>query len=254
MKVDNLKVTFTLEGDGIIYDKFNPIHLDSIIDKALSPMNRRVKHLVDSGENPEEYGVTPCQDLNDKIPVPSRTDKPFEFKLPIWSSNIKGERIYHASALFPQGGEVETIQYFRTKFPQEFITDCIGSANLQSGLTRDHNTPYTVTLCRDMVGYAVGNFKQLRKVFYRTHSQGGEPLPEKRLMILALGKKRNRGLGGLVDITVEKVDYDWSIIKEGKAQRYLPDDDGMRECRVRPPYWNIHGAIPCCDVGDEYSL
>ena len=251
MKFDNLKVTFTLEGDGIIYDKFNPIHLDDVVDWILSPMNRTVRNLVESGENPEEYGVT---NGDDKVPVPGRTGKPFEFNLPIRSSNIKGERIYHASALFPQGGNKETIQYFRTKFPQEFITDCTGSVNLQSGLTRDHNRPYTVTLCQEMVGYAVGNFKRLRQVFYRTHDQDGELLPEKSLKILALGKKRNRGLGGLVDITVEKVDYDWSLTKDGKAQRYLPDSNGMRKCRVRPPYWNTHGVVECCDVGDEYSL
>ena len=254
MKFDNLKVTFTLEGDGIIYDKFNPIHLDDIIDWALSPMNRTVRKLIESGENPEEYGVTNGHAWNDKVPVPSRTGKPFEFNLPIMSSDIKGERVYHASALFPQGGEIETVQYFRTKFPQEFITDCIGSANLQSGLTRDHNRPYTVTLCREMVGYAVGNYKRMRSVFYRTHNHTGEILPDKKLKILALGKKRNRGLGGLVDITVEKVDYDWSLIKDGKAQRYLPDSNGMRDCRVRPPYWNRHGAVACCDVEDEYSL
>lgn len=252
MRIDNLKITFTLEGDGIIYDKFNPIHLDDIIDWALSPMNRTVVKLIESGRNQEEYGVTPAH--KDKIPVPNRTEKPFEFDLPIVSSKIRGERIYHASALFPQGGDVETIQYFRTKCPQEFITDCTGSANLQSGLTRDHNRPYTVTICREMVGYAVGNLKILKKVFYRTHSKDGELLPEKKLKILALGKKRNRGLGGLVDITVEKVDYDWSIIKNGRAQRYLPDPEGMRECRVRPPYWNMYGKITCCDVGEEYSL
>lgn len=254
MAFDNLKITFVLEGDGILYDKFNPIHLDGVIDWALSPMNRTVGKLIKSGERPEDYGVNKDTAWKEKIPVPERDGKPFEFNLPIKSTSIMGQKIYHASALFPQGGEEEIIQYFRTKFPQEFITDCIGSANLQSGLTRDHNNPYTVTLCREMVGYCIGKKKVIRKLFYRSHDEHGELLPKKRLMISGLDKKRNRGLGGISDIIVEKVDYDWSIIKDGKAQRYLPDSDGMRLCRTRPPYWNLYGAVECCDVGDEYFM
>ena len=91
-------------------------------------------------------------------------------------------------------------------------------------------------------------------MFYRSHDSDGNLLPEKRLMINGLDKKRNRGMGGISDIIVEKVNHDCSIIKDGKAQRYLPDNEGMRSCRARPPYWNIWGAISCCDVGDEYSL
>lgn len=250
MGFDNLKVTFVLEGDGILYDKFNPIHLDGVIDWALSPMNRIVEKLKNTGEDPCDYGVSVDACSYDKIPPPERDGKPYEFPLPLKNRIICGHKVYHASALFPQGGEEETIQYFRTKFPQEFIIDCTGSVNLQSGLTRDHNRPYTVTLCREMIGYCVGNFKRIRQVFYKTHGENGELLPEKLLKVRGLDKKRNRGLGGISDIMVEKVDYDWSVTKDGKAQRYLPDSDGMRICRVRPPYWNIYGAINCCDIGD----
>lgn len=227
--MDYLKITFELEGDGIIYDKYNPIHFDAIMDWLLSPM------------------------LRTKEP-PSRTGEPQEIDLPISSFHIGDQKIYQASALFPEDGEEETIQYFRTKFPQDFITYCIGSANLQSGLTRDHNRPYSATLCNRIVCYAVGKKKVIRKAMYRTHDNEGNELPAKRLLLYGLGGKRYRGLGGLTDITVEKVDYDWSVIKDGKAQRYLPDDNGLRRCRLRPPYWNMYDAVACCDVGDNYIL
>lgn len=229
MSLDNLKITFYLEGDGIIYDKYNPIHFDSLIDWLLSPMHRT--------EEP-----------------PSRTGKPQEINLPLASMQIAGQKVYKASALFPVGGEEETIQYFRTKFPQEFIDQCVGSANLQSGLTRDHNRPYCVTLCDQMVSYAVGKRKRIKNLLYRTHDSDGNLLPSKKLKLLALGGKRNRGLGGIADIEVEKVDHDWSLIKDGMAQRYLPEEDGLRECRLRPPYWNLHDTVNCCDIGDIYEI
>lgn len=267
MSFDNLKITFHLDGDGILYDMFNPIHFDSIVDWAIRPMNSRAKHVRSrwdkfSGKEKDVYGslgnfmstynLGIDADDDCKIPVPERTDTPYEIYLPIMSRVIKGEKVYMASALFPEGGVIETIQYFRTKYPQEYIIDCIGTANLQSGLTRDHNNPYTVTVCNKMVCYVVGKKKVIRKLLYRSHDKCGNILPEKKLKVEALDKKRSVGLGGVADIEVEKVDYDWSMIKDGKAQRYLPDPDGMRICRLRPPYWNIYNAVACCDVGDDY--
>ena len=227
MIFDNLKITFYLEGDGIIYDRHNPIHFDALVDWLLSPMHRTHE-------------------------PPSRTGQPQEINLPLASFHVAGQKIYKSSALFPVGGEEETIQYFRTKFPQEFIDQCVGSANLQSGLTRDHNRPYSATLCDQMVCYAMGKRKRIKSLLYRTHDSEGNALSRKKLKLLALGGKRNRGLGGIADIEVEKVDYDWSILKGGIAQRYLPDEEGLRECRLRPPYWNLHDMVKCCDVGDKY--
>lgn len=229
MAYDNLKITFYFDGDGVLYDKHNPIHFDALIDWLLSPMKRTHQ-------------------------PPSRTGQPQEINLPIASILIDGQKVYRASALSPVGGEVETIQYFRTRFPQEFITNCVGSVNLQSGLTRDHNRPYCITLCDKMVCYAVGKRKRIKNLLYRDYDSEGNSLPFKKIKLLALGGKRNRGLGGISDIEVERFDYDWSLIKNGRAQRYLPEKDGLRKCRLRPPYWNLYDMVNCCDVGDKYKM
>ena len=34
-----------------------------------------------------------------------------------------------------------------------------------------------------------------------------------------------------------------------RAMRWLPDKNGARVVRTRPPYWNIVDAVPCCEVG-----
>lgn len=224
--MDNIKITFLLEGAGLIYDKYNPIHFDALLDWLLSPMCRT--------EEP-----------------PERTGKPQDIALPLLSKVVNGHRVYCASALFPEGGVTETIQYFRTKYPQEYHEFCKGTANLQSGVTRDHNRPYQVTLTDRMVCYCVGKKKRIRKALYRVNGPDGLPLPEKRLMLKGLGLKRHMGLGGISDIIVEKVDYDWSLVRDGKAMRYLPTTEGMRTCRIRPPYWNLTGMAQCCDVGDD---
>lgn len=55
-------------------------------------------------------------------------------------------------------------------------------------------------------------------------------------------------------VRVEWCDKDWSLVRDGKAQRWLPDPSGSRVARTRPPYWNRIGAVPCCEIGAAYTL
>jgi len=69
-----------------------------------------------------------------------------------------------------------------------------------------------------------------------------------------LGKKRAQGKGGIVSIETEHIDDDWSLVKDGKAMRWLPNDTGFRDVRVKPPYWNLVDRVRCCEVSDPYTL
>jgi hypothetical protein len=65
-----------------------------------------------------------------------------------------------------------------------------------------------------------------------------------------LGRKRSVGKGKIVKITTEVIEKDYSVVKEGKAMRYIPQKGACRLVRPRPPYWNLFGRVPCCEVGD----
>lgn len=41
------------------------------------------------------------------------------------------------------------------------------------------------------------------------------------------------------------VDEDYSMYRDGKPTRFLPDAMGARLCRVRPPYWNMYDRTTC---------
>lgn len=220
--MDNIKITFVLDGNGIIYDKYNPIHFDGLLEYAIAQK-------ISRGE-----------------PVGSQ-DATKDLALPLCTTIVNGYRIYKASALFPTEQKVEYIQYFRTKYPQEYHEFCSGTANLQKGLTRDHNRPYQVLLTESMVCYCVGSYRRISNALFSYDKRSGE----KNFVIKGLGLKRHMGLGGISDIIIEKVDYDWSLVRNGKAMRYLPTAEGTRTCRIRPPYWNLKGMVRCCDVGDD---
>lgn len=74
-----------------------------------------------------------------------------------------------------------------------------------------------------------------------------------RKNIKYLGKKRSYGKGKVIDIKVEIIDNDYSMIKDGCANRWLPDKNGTRFVRIRPPYWNRIDRVNCCEVGDGYK-
>ena len=57
---------------------------------------------------------------------------------------------------------------------------------------------------------------------------------------------------GAVD--VEIIDNDYSLTKDGLTMRFLPDKDGVRQVRVRPPYWNNVGKTSCAEIGERHNL
>lgn len=216
-KIQPLKVTFEIDSAGLIYDPFSPPTLDGLIDWALSPMVRN------KGEA-----------------APGRGDQVNEIRLPLgtWhSGNLWG---WCASALIPADGESpqETIQHFRKKFRTNRVRLANGMPNLQSGATREYNLPFTIQLVGSLTAYCIGDRHTIDNLLRRN--------------VRYLGQKKHRGRGRVESITVEVCENDYSLMCDGKAMRWLPTSEGMREVRLRPPYWNNNERVACCEVGDEY--
>ena len=209
MSMTPFKVTFHLDGSGIYYDPHEPLMFDGILAAAC------VRHHL-HGEPPARD--EPCEDV----------------PLPLVRWHLGGTWGWKASALFPEGEQAEGLQFWRKRFRQNRVELTEGSPNLTNGIYRDWNIPLPLLLVPRMVAYAVGDAYEVRRELKRS--------------IRWLGKKRAHGRGRVVSIEVERTDYDWSMYRDGKPTRWLPEADGPRLVRVRPPYWNNTERVACCEV------
>lgn len=216
-----LRITFHLDGSGVYYDPAEPIMLDSLIAVACA---RRQAH----GE------------------PPARDEPPHEFMLPLKRWEMGGTWGWCASALFPDGPTAETVTHWRKRFRQNRVELTDGSPNLTNGVYRDWNMPLPLLLTRRLVGWCVT---------YEPWAKEGESIRrrlkhELRRSIRWLGKKRAHGRGRVVGIDLEYCEDDFSMMRDGRFTRWMPREDGTRLVRPRPPYWNIHGRVPCAEIGD----
>lgn len=208
--MNNLQIIFYLNGEGIYYDPAEPLHLDALL--AWVFVGKYVKF--------------------DSI---GKSDKPFDTPLPIEKWKINGYWGWKASALFPGENYFESIQYWRKKFRQNRVELMNGSANLQQGIYREYNTPMRLIITDKMIAYCKGEKKKIQKALKK---------------IRYLGKKTAYGKGKIIGLEVIEIQENYSIIKDGKAMRWLPDKKGIKLCRCRPPYWNRIDRVNCCEVGD----
>ena len=208
------KVTFHLDGSGLIYDINEPLHLDALLAWVLAPRQKIHQHL-------------------------GRDDIPEGVKLPLMRETIGKHWVYKASALLPEGFIGEDLQHWRKRFRTNKSDVTNGSPNLTNGTYRDWNNPLPLVLVRNMIAYADGNRSEVKKLFKE---------------VKYLGKKRAHGHGKILDISFDEVQDDFTLIKDGKSMRWMPDVNGTRIVRMQPPYWNRHDRIYACDVGDEYDL
>ncbi len=206
-----VKITFTLDGSGIYFDPYEPIHLDALLAWAIAPYHCNQRHIT-------------------------RDDLPEHVPLPLYRHDLgNGQWCWCASALFPEGATAETIRFWRKRFRQTRIELTRGSPNLTNGIYRDWQVPVPLLLCHRMIAYARGDRREILKALKRVDY---------------LGKKRAHGLGKIVRVEVDRVEEDRSIVWDGLAMRWLPQADGTRLVRLRPPYWNRHDRIICGEVGD----
>lgn len=210
------KIVFELDGSGIIWDENSPIMLDSLVAYALRPFKTKQRHLT-------------------------RDDAPDDFNLPFAMWKHGNSRGWCASALFLDGEIDKTIEYWRKRFRLSFAPGLIeGSPNLSNGKYRDYNVPMQKILCNNLVAYGYGNRKSIQR--------------ELRRSLKYLGKKKAYGFGRIEHIDSEYIDKDASLVRDGKAMRWLPDLNGLRMVRTFPPYWHPHNVVNCCEIGDEYDI
>lgn len=217
IKMNNLKITFQLDGTGVIMYPSSPIHLDSLMIWFLAGLK-----------------AGPKDQLIERDSVPD------DFNLPLKKWHINDSWGWCASALFVEGTFAESTDHWRKRFRQSKGSGiCAQNPNLKMGGYREYNSPIPVTLCRKLVAYAVGDRKRVHNIV-----RG----------IRRIGHKRNMGYGVVIGRKTEIIDDDFSLVKNGKAQRFLPQKSGRKFIRCRPPYWNNTNKIECCNVGDEYKL
>lgn len=215
MSLDNpLKITIHLDGSGIYYDPFEPPMLDSLLGALLCRWQV-------SGE------------------PPARDEEPAELSLPCGRWRIGGEWGWRCSALFPEGDTAEGLIRWRKRF-RESRAHLIESAapNLTNATYRAWDMPLPLLLAREMVAYAVGDRRAIRRALKD---------------LKYLGKKRAHGRGHVLGVDVERVEYDYSTTRDGRAQRWLPSVTGQRLVRPRPPYWSSIGRMQSCEIGDVVS-
>jgi len=206
----NFKIVFHLDGSGVYVDPNEPIHLDALLTWSLAP------RLGIHGDLP-------------------RDRRPEPVPLPLNRRDIGGHWLYAASALFPDGPQGEDLQFWRKRFRQNRAELSTGSPNLTNGTYRDWNAPMPIMLLRRMVAYASGSRNECKRLLRD---------------VQYLGKKRAHGYGKVIGIELDEMEHDWSIVRNGIATRWLPDESGTRLVRLRPPYWNSVDRVMCCEVGD----
>lgn len=210
-----LKITFHLDGTGVYFDVAEPLHLDALLTFVAACHHVKNREAPDRGEEPQV------------IPIPLRK----------WRSH--GTWGWCASALFPDGEQAESVQFWRKKFRLSRVQLADGNASLTNETRREWNMPMPLVLCKTMVAWAYG---ERRAVLLELRE------------IRCLGKKRSMGKGIVQDVEVERITEDYSMVRDGLAQRWLPDPNGTRLCRPIPPYWNNCGRLRMCEVGDPYAL
>jgi hypothetical protein len=206
-----LKIRFELDGTGMYYDPMEPPMLDGILTAA------SIRWHV--------HGEPPMRDeVPDVVPLPLKKWQMGEH----WG--------WCASALFPGEETMHSLTHWRKRFRHHREHLTTGSPNTKNGIYRDWNMPLPLLLTRSLVGFAFGESGKIRR--------------ELRRSVKYIGKKRGHGYGRVVAVEVVESEDDYSLVRYGKATRYLPDPAGDRMVRLVPPYWNNCDRVACCEIGE----
>ena len=209
------RVTFDLDGAGLSMQKFNPIHLDGILGWACAELSGL------SARQPSRH------DIPDDLPIPVRRVDVCETG---W--------VFACSVLFPDGVTVEEVQYYRRKHRTAQANWTGGSRGLRETTYKDWNTGITLTLVRRVHAYVFGDMDACMDLL---------------TCIKHIGYRRAHGQGKVLRILAQPMAEDYSILDaDGRAQRFLPDDEGIRLVRLNPPYWNLNKRVYSCEVGDDW--
>lgn len=209
------------------------LHLDSII-----------RHLVDE----RTYGADAGLAWDDAMRAGRRaairkagTDRFFQV---LDRRHLAGDWISHASvSIFdPPETSYETLRYFKrfeaATFPGR------GRVNLSSAHYRTWMLQTVYLPVETVTFYGCGKISQVRDLL-------GD--------LTHLGNDTRIGWGLIDDWSLEPVDEDWSLIREGVAQRPIPtrilrtwDDEAWLTWHA--PYWDRRHVEPCAPPGARVEL
>lgn len=214
----NYKITFHLDGRGVVYDPFYPVHLDSLII----------------------YGSTFVMNKPETI---SREQTEFqEAKIPVKQKTFPGYiNVYHASALIPDDDAVyEETRFFRKRFRliEAMRMGFNKPVNNTTGFYRMYNSATQVFVCLKLSGYLVTE----------------DPRTIKRCLekITSIGSHRRQGYGNVIRFDMTPIKEDYSLHQDGICTRYIPHSSGLHTIRPRPPYWNVHETVKTLLPGCKY--
>lgn len=205
-----LKVIFEMDGAGIEYSPHEPIHLDGLLSWCLVEKSPEYTH--------------------------DRDGQPTELDLPLKKWESPEDWCWKASALAPEGWNMETIRYVRRHFDVGLSTLCAGKPNTIGLRYKDRNDPHTFQIVTALAAYA--------------DTEEPEIIQRELHKLKYLGRGVARGNGRIQKIRFEEADDDFSVIKNGIVARYLPHPKGWKFVRCRPEYWRTLGRVHCFTPGD----
>ena len=208
--MQNLEITFHLDGTGVYADRYEPTHLDALIMWAQ------------------------CE--REGLEAPSRDQEPKEIMIPVDKWDHNGAWGWRASALFPVDLVGESLRFIRRRIRWERMQMTGGASFVTGGgeyMTK--NIPIPISVTTAMIGWVRGDKDKVEDL-----------LSDVRY----IGRYTSGWIGNVNRLEVKEIESDYSCVKDGKATRHLPKADGFRLCRPRPPYWNSFGRVNVCEVGE----
>lgn len=233
MALKPLKITFQMDGRGVMMNTYEPITLDGILSRELLPFHKP------KSEWTEEEKENDKDNDQSKGVVFDKGLKPFEVPLPLGKWHMNGEWGWHASALFPDDDADNSTLFWRKRFRANRIESANGNPNTQNSTYRDYNTGCELILTNTLTCHALGDRGRVAQILRRVKN---------------IGKKHSVGVGLVIGVEVEVIEEDFSLFKDGKAMRYLPTDEGFSFRRMRPPYFSSYGAVTSGEIGDDISI
>jgi len=180
------------------------------------------------------------RNLPNKIPLP--LDEILE--LPV----MKTGDVYHTSISFMDSNDKNLAVIYK-KFETQYLNHLTKSK--RKGKIRKGSGPfkgYRLTLpyisAKTITFYANADINELTRLLSN---------------VTNLGMKRSIGSGQIKKMDITGIDNDYSLTREGKAQRPLPIKifgPGMKMAQLayKPPYWNKHNVDMCIWPGSKIGL
>jgi CRISPR type IV-associated protein Csf3 len=140
----------------------------------------------------------------------------------------EGEKWFYACSFARWSEDMREFQENYTKKFDLRYSDLIdfgrkrGFVNIGGGRYKAYHFKIYARIATYVEWYCVGVKEQIEKLLrFATH----------------LGKKTSQGWGSVLRWEIEPIEKDWSIWREGKLMRAIPDEKGKFLYGIRPPYW-----------------